>query len=45
MGVHWNIQFLGGFTKKTIYSGDCLEGGAWAVCRFKRELGQKEGGW
>ena len=33
-------------TKNQYRGGDCLKkgGGVWAVCRFKGELGKKEGG-
>ena len=38
-GVGW-----GGGYEKPIYRGDCLEKGAWTVCRFKEGLGKKRGG-
>ena len=38
-----NLIFRGGFIKKTIYRGDCLEReGAWTVCRLKRGLDKKD---
>ena len=43
MGVHWNIQFLQGFMKKTMYGGNWIKKGVWIVCRFKKGLGKKRG--
>ena len=42
MGVHQKIQFLGGIDKKPIYRGELPKRGVRSVCRFKRELGEKE---
>ena len=39
-----NSIFRGRVTKKVIYKGDCLKGGAWTVHRFERGLGEKEEG-
>ena len=37
--------FKGGLTKNQYIEEDCLKGGTWTVCRFKRGgLGKKEGG-
>ena len=44
MGVHWKIQFLEGGARKSNIGGNCLKMGAWTVWRFKRGLGEKEGG-
>ena len=40
LGFHWKIQLLGGgeFRGRIV-----KKGGAWTVCRFKGELGKKEG--
>ena len=43
LGVHWEIWFLGGFTKNQ-YRGGLLNRAAWTVYRFKRGLARKRGG-
>ena len=45
LGVYWKIGLLGGgSSRKTNIEGHCLKLGHWTVCRFKGELGKKEGG-
>ena len=39
----WGVGGGGVVHDKPVYRGDCLKGGAWTVCRFKRGLGKKEG--
>ena len=44
LGVHQKIRRLGGDLAKNRYRGeDCLNTGAWTVCRFKGGLGKKKG--
>ena len=43
MSVHKN-PFYTGVHKNPMYWGNCFKRGAWTVSRFKRGLGQKEGG-
>ena len=52
MRVHWKIRFLGGagrVMKKQYIQGELSykeeRGGTWAICRFKRVVDKKGGGW
>ena len=44
MGVHWKIQLLGEYSRKTNIKGALPKKGAWTVYWFRGGLGKKEEG-